>query len=134
MGDSAYPLTDWLLTPFSSGVIGNPDGPRARYNRKHILTRTHVERAFGSLKKRFYSLATGLRVKDMAFAAQLAICAVILHNLAVRAGDLGEAFENEAQLPSLREPNVPEGIIQVGPVRERRRNEIVNYFTQPRPN
>ena len=70
----------------------------------------------------------------MKFAAQLAICAVVLHNLAVRSGDLGEAFENEAQFPSLREPNAPEGQTQVGPARERRRNEIVNYFTQTRSN
>ena len=59
LGDLAYPLNDWLLTPFNVAAIGNADGPRAKYNKKHILTRNHVERAFGALKKRFYSLATG---------------------------------------------------------------------------
>ena len=60
LGDLAYPLTDWLLTPFNVAAIGNADGPRGKYNKKHILTRNHVERAFGALKKRFYSLATGI--------------------------------------------------------------------------
>jgi hypothetical protein len=60
LGDLAYPLTDWLLTPFNVGAVGNADGPRAKYNKKHILTRNLVERAFGALKKRFYSLATGV--------------------------------------------------------------------------
>ena len=72
----------------------------------------------------------GLRVKDMVFAGKLATCAVILHNLAVRHGDFGDAFENEARIPSRREPTVPEGHNQVGQARERRRNEIVNYFTR----
>ena len=66
----------------------------------------------------------------MVFAGKLATCAVILHNLAVRHGDRGEAFENEARLPPRREPTVPEGQNQEGQARERRRNEIVNYFTQ----
>ena len=72
----------------------------------------------------------GLRVKDMVFAGKLATCAVILHNLAVRHGDFGDAFENEARIPSRREPTVPEGHNQVGQARERRRNEIVNYFNR----
>ena len=59
LGDLAYPLNDWLLTPFNVAAIGNADGPRGKYNKKHILTRNHVERAFGALKQRFYSLATG---------------------------------------------------------------------------
>ena len=66
----------------------------------------------------------------MVLAGKLATCAVILHNLAIRHGDSGEAFENETQLPALRMPTVPIGPIQVGPAREQRRNEIVNYFTQ----
>ena len=66
----------------------------------------------------------------MVFAGKLATCAVILHNLAIRHGDTGDAFENEASLPSRREPTVPEGHNHVGQFRERRRNEIVNYFNQ----
>jgi len=56
LGDSAYPLTDWLLTPYS----GDPQGSKALYNRAHIVTRNIVERAFGVLKKRFLSLGTGI--------------------------------------------------------------------------
>ena len=56
LGDSAYPLSDWLLTPYS----GDPQGNKALYNRAHIVTRNIVERAFGILKKRFLSLGTGI--------------------------------------------------------------------------
>ena len=55
----------------------------------------------------------------MVFAGKLATCAVILHNLAIRHGDNGDAFANEAQLPSRREPTVPEGHNQAGQGRER---------------
>jgi len=46
-----------------------------------------VERSFGVIKNRFYSLSTGLRVKSMESASKLVIAAVILHNLAIKFGD-----------------------------------------------
>ena len=66
----------------------------------------------------------------MVLAGQLATCAVVLHNLAIHHGDNGEAFASEPQIPSRREPTVPESHNQVGQGRERRRNEMVNYFAQ----
>jgi hypothetical protein len=55
LGDSAYPLTEWLLTPF----LGDPQGAKGRYNRSQTSTRNVIERAFGVLKKRFLSLGSG---------------------------------------------------------------------------
>ncbi len=54
LGDSAYPNTDWLVTPFP----GDPDGPKKKFNKAHTRTRNTVERCFGVVKKRFYALAT----------------------------------------------------------------------------
>ena len=49
LGDSAYPLRPWLLTP-----VLNPDTPsEARYNDSHLRTRNTIELAFGVLKSRF---------------------------------------------------------------------------------
>ena len=79
----------------------------------------------------FYVLL-GLRVQDMKLASTLITCAVILHNLAIRYGDNGEDFEPVPVLPGQPEINVPENHAQAGPVRERRRNEILNFFLLPR--
>ncbi|XP_062581522.1 putative nuclease HARBI1 [Saccostrea cucullata] len=52
LGDSGYPLKDFLMTPFN-----NPSTPtEERYNRAHCQTRNVVERAFGVLKSRFRCL------------------------------------------------------------------------------
>ena len=49
LGDSGYPLKEWLMTP-----IYNPKtGQEERYNSAHCRTRNVVERAFGVLKARF---------------------------------------------------------------------------------
>ena len=68
----------------------------------------------------------------MKLASTLITCAVILHNLAIQFGDSGEDFEPVAVLPGQPEIHVPDGLIQAGPARERRRNEILNFFLQPR--
>ena len=53
LGDSGYPLKEWLMTP-----INNPrNRQEENYNRAHCRTRNVVERAFGVLKARFrYSI------------------------------------------------------------------------------
>jgi hypothetical protein len=130
LGDPAYPLTSWLITAYPGEH--DPNSPKGRFNRHHLTTRCIVERAFGSWKKRFYTMGEGLRVQDMELASTLITCAIILHNMAVQFGDSGEDFEPEEVLPRQPEINVPDGVIQVGPARERWRNEILNFFLQPR--
>ena len=68
----------------------------------------------------------------MNLASTLITCAVILHNLAVRYGDSGEDFEPVNILPGQPEIRVAEDVDQAGPVRERRRNQILNFFLLPR--
>ena len=83
LGDSAYPLRSWLMTPF----LGNPDDDaKKRFNRSHSRTRTIVEQAFGILKQRFYCLRTGLRVKDITLASKIVVACIILHNLSIQHG------------------------------------------------
>ena len=50
LGDSAYPLKKWLLTPFKT--TGNLTQPQRRHNYKHSATRSIVERPFALLKGR----------------------------------------------------------------------------------
>jgi hypothetical protein len=74
LGDSAYALRPWLLTPFP----GQPEGAKLRYNVAHLRTRNVIERAFGVLKARFYCLKTGIRLKDPAEASRCSIQQVFL--------------------------------------------------------
>ena len=130
MGDPAYPLTSWLITAFPGEH--DPNSLKGRFNRHHLTTRCSVERAFGSLKKRFYTLGEGLRVHDMKLASNLITCAVILHNLAIKFGDSGEDFVPVKILPGQPDIHIPEDLNQVGPSREHRRNQILNFFLLPR--
>ncbi|XP_067018487.1 putative nuclease HARBI1 [Acropora muricata] len=51
LGDSAYPLHRWLLTPFRDN--GHLSRQEVNYNNKHAKTRQTIERAFGLLKGRW---------------------------------------------------------------------------------
>ena len=51
LGNSAYPLKEWLLTPFKER--GNLGDDQAKYNYVHSSTRMATDRAFGMLKGRF---------------------------------------------------------------------------------
>ena len=55
LGDSAYPLKDWLITPYLNTNINN-DVAKQRYNRSQSSTRQAIERCNGVLKRRFHCL------------------------------------------------------------------------------
>ena len=54
IGDSAYPLKHWLMTPFKDN--GRLAIQQTRFNRVHSSARQVVERAIGHLKQRFRRL------------------------------------------------------------------------------
>jgi len=98
LGDSAYPCLEWLIPPFR----GNPMGEELLFNNAHAKVRNTVERCFGVLKKRFYALATTLRVRDMQLASKLIVCAMILHNKCIAMGDRGEDFMEQPDLSAMQ--------------------------------
>lgn len=82
IGDSAYPLKEWLITP----LVRNPNDPaEIRFIRAHKQTRRVIEQAFGILKQKFPCL-NHLRVKP-AFAARVVTCCVALCNFARNANE-----------------------------------------------
>nr|XP_034313989.1 putative nuclease HARBI1 [Crassostrea gigas]XP_034313990.1 putative nuclease HARBI1 [Crassostrea gigas] len=52
LGDSGYPLKNWLITPFATPR----NDEERKFNDAHGRTRVVVERAFGVLKSRFRCL------------------------------------------------------------------------------
>ncbi len=137
LADSAYPLTQWCITPFPH----DPDGAKGAFNKAHIRTRNCVERAFGQVKKRFYALHTGIRLKDPLETQKVIVSAFILHNLSIKLGskddELSEDEEEDDNQPQAQEPD-PEPEVQEGGTaaqrererRERRRNQLLNFFQQ----
>lgn len=105
LGDAGYPLTEWLLTPFSPTVPLSSD--QEGYQRAHTHTRAVVEQSFGVLKMRFRKLFTGgLRITNMQSAANLIEAAVVIHNMCIDVGD--DLIEYLAELPTVEEDWVPQ--------------------------
>ncbi|XP_021379463.1 protein ANTAGONIST OF LIKE HETEROCHROMATIN PROTEIN 1-like [Mizuhopecten yessoensis] len=80
LADNAYPLRNWLISPFKN--YGNLSPQQKRFNKKVSSARQTVERSFSHLKGRFR------RLKEVTFhnptqITKLVISACVLHNLCV---------------------------------------------------
>ncbi|KOB75059.1 putative nuclease HARBI1 [Operophtera brumata] len=76
LGDSAYPLKPYLLTP-----LLNPETQgQILYNEAHIRTRNCIERCFGVWKRRFPVVALTLRL-SLLRAHTVIIATAVLHNI-----------------------------------------------------
>ncbi len=75
LGDSAYPLSNFLIKPFN-----NPENNlQIQFNIKHSLHRVVVENAFRRFKNRFNCLKE-LNVRKISSAVRITECYIILHN------------------------------------------------------
>jgi len=90
-GDSAYPLKNWLITPFRDN--GQLNNQQHRFNRALSSCRQTVERAIGHLKGRFRKLTeiTFHNVEDICYFV-MAGCK--MHNLCIIHEDNIEEFIN----------------------------------------
>ena len=92
--DGAYPLKNWLLTPYRDN--GNLNAEKKRYNFIHSSTRTVIERAFGILKGRFRRLHF-IETKDMQTSCDIPISCSALHNICIKQGEYGQEFLEDVQ-------------------------------------
>ena len=80
LGDSAYPLTPYLMTPYP-----HPPNSRAKgkFNKALCKARGSIERCIGVLKRRWPCLSRGLRCSHTNVPNIIVACAV-LHNLCIK--------------------------------------------------
>lgn len=88
LGDSGYPLRDWLLTP----VLNPRTNKEENYNNRHRRARCTVERAIGIAKRR-WSCLQKLRTAPER-ACDIIMACMILHNRA-RLLRLSDDFEDD---------------------------------------
>ncbi|XP_062617902.1 putative nuclease HARBI1 [Saccostrea cucullata] len=96
LGDSAFPIMEWLITPFRD--CGNLTQQQRRFNYVHSKCRQVIERAFGMLKCRFRRL---LRFDscNMHMLVNSVLAACVLHNLCMLKSDVFEVPEvNDAEI------------------------------------
>lgn len=96
LGDSAYPLSNWLMVPFKD--FGNLNEIQKRYNYKHSSTRICIERAFGALKRRFRRLKF-VDLTDIKAIVHVVLSCCCLHQLCLynSAEDILEFIQDSAE-------------------------------------
>lgn len=94
LGDSAYPLQPWLLTPYKQAT-GRWQPHMQAFNSAHNRQRVVVEGTFGLLKGRFRRLLH-IDVHTIPQAVDTVLGACVLHNIAQRASDL---LDDDEALP-----------------------------------
>ncbi|XP_069509073.1 putative nuclease HARBI1 [Ambystoma mexicanum] len=116
LGDTAYSLRPWILTPFAE-----PCSPAQQaYNKTHSLTRSVMQRTLGILKCRLRCLdhsGGGALQYSPDTACQIILACCMLHNLALRSGmqvNANEVLSSSLEIP-LREapPDDSEEGIQI---------------------
>lgn len=88
LGDSAYPLKSWLMTPNIPGCTGIGRGQRRpltvgmeRYLRSFRKTRFIVENTIGILKNEYPILKYGLIITEPSKVSAITLACVALHNM-----------------------------------------------------
>ncbi|XP_052786768.1 putative nuclease HARBI1 isoform X1 [Mya arenaria] len=122
IGDSAYPLSRYMLVPYRDN--GHLDAQQKKFNKAHSSTRVDVERAIGLLKSKFRRLKN----LDMLLAEQIpevitACC--VLHNFILdREGeDVVEDVEYDSA--SVEEEGCSDSLNAAG---EEKRRNIANLL------
>uniref|UniRef100_A0A8C2ISN3 Putative nuclease HARBI1 n=1 Tax=Cyprinus carpio TaxID=7962 RepID=A0A8C2ISN3_CYPCA len=99
LGDSAYPLLPWLMTPF---LTANTPA-QARLNSAYCRARCAIERLNGVLKRRF-ACFNYLRAEPQK-AWNITLACIVLHNIATKR-NVPLCADNDAPEP-LGDPNQP---------------------------
>lgn len=98
LGDAAYPLRPYLLTPYRD--YGRLTKHQKEFNAKFSATRVLIENAFSTLKKRFRQLIY-LELHTVHWLNKFILACCVLHNLCIESGDVApEDVDDDEGVPS----------------------------------
>ena len=112
IGDAAYPVRKWLMTPFRD--TGNLTAQQNLFNRSLSSKRQCIERAFGLLKGRFRRLKH-INIKSLEETNELVLATCVLHNICIDEHDLVDIGVEEVDdhiSPVFMEENEREGFVK----------------------
>ncbi|XP_055601326.1 putative nuclease HARBI1 [Uranotaenia lowii] len=124
LGDEAYPLTPWLMTPFKKAETVR----QKAYNKLHSQERVIIERLFGQVKQRFPILQSKIRLSTDKIPTVIIAC-FVLHNVAkfLNDDDFAEDLDNIPDiLTNTGQDTENLNIIERG---KRRRDVISSYLS-----
>lgn len=141
LGDSAYPATNWLITPQirePNRNIPHLQNAIEIYLRKHRQTRFMVECAIGILKQQFYCMRYGFRFVEPHRVSTAIYACVTLHNMQnffnhgsydydenlFRIAN-GEPNHQEEHDPNPNHQNVDENVAAI-----ERQRQLLEYFAR----
>ncbi|KAK7474793.1 hypothetical protein BaRGS_00033974 [Batillaria attramentaria] len=81
LGDSAYPLSTYMMVPFRDN--GHLTPVEVKFNAVHSSTRSHVERAIGLLKGKWRRLRVELDMTNRMEVPNIIFAACVLHNFVI---------------------------------------------------
>ncbi|XP_017469846.1 PREDICTED: uncharacterized protein LOC108361668 [Rhagoletis zephyria] len=126
IGDSAYPSTKWLVSPFKDYGILNES--QRKFNEIHSSTRMVVENAFGLLKGRFRRLLRFTEQTDLKVITNIVVSACVLHNICISFDDLCVIDELYEAIAFAQEEQQDES--NLNETLDRRQN-LFNYLRPP---
>lgn len=98
IGDCAFKLETWLITPFRENQLqanagdGHTEAEKRVFNKKLSGARVVIEHTFGLLKGRFRRL-TNLETKTVRKAIDITCAACVLHNMCMAGDDIPDIHE-----------------------------------------
>ena len=117
LGDSAFPISDVLITPYSQEAARRDRDIRL-FNYRHSAARVEMTECIYGIWKRRFPILKSLRV-NLPNAYKIITGTAILHNLSVLWNEILDADDH---------PDVPEELIREEPQQE---NVIVDYDDLP---
>ena len=78
VGDAAYPISDWLIKPYTYDTSMNQD--KSFFNLSLSQARVSIDRAFGVLKGR-WRLLLGKVCLEPSYVADIVVACCVLHNI-----------------------------------------------------
>ena len=92
LGDAAYLLKRWLLTPFRDNR--HLTAQQRQYSTAHSSSRMVVERSIGLCKNRFRKLKTMMDVDKIDEIPEILVSACILHNICTIEDDIDDFLDD----------------------------------------